>query len=225
MKSALIGGREELYGDAGAYMAMGRAGITRTLSPYPVCIGVPDKYSATRPWKIEKKLRAVHHRGVGVRCGHRGEPVRGAGGRHAVDLAHRADLRPRNDPPTSLMTALAILLAANPYSAASVSLQLSFGAVAGLMLFSEKLSALLMPDVPRGTLRRIIRWPVNVAASSLSVMALTVPLAAWHLDTSPSCRRLQMSCAFGRCPHASAADISPALRELSSRRPARRLRG
>ena len=71
-----------------------------------------------------------------------------------------------NDPPTSLMTALAILLAANPYSAASVSLQLSFGAVAGLMLFSEKLSALLMPDVPRGTLRRIIRWPVNVAASA-----------------------------------------------------------
>ena len=39
---------------------------------------------------------------------------------------------------------------------------------------------ILMPDVPRGTLRRIIRWPVNVAAGSLSVMVLTVPLAAWH---------------------------------------------
>ena len=44
-----------------------------------------------------------------------------------------------NDPPTSLLTALAILLAANPFAAASISLQLSFASMAGLFCVSGAL--------------------------------------------------------------------------------------
>ena len=44
-----------------------------------------------------------------------------------------------NDPPTSLLTALAILLAANPFAAASISLQLSFTSMAGLFCVSGAL--------------------------------------------------------------------------------------
>ena len=44
-----------------------------------------------------------------------------------------------NDPPTSLLTALAVLLAANPFAAGSVSLQLSFASMAGLFCVSGAL--------------------------------------------------------------------------------------
>ena len=54
-----------------------------------------------------------------------------------------------NDPPTSLLTALAILLAANPFAAASISLQLSFASMAGLFCVSgalhRALDARLLP--------------------------------------------------------------------------------
>lgn len=180
MKSLLIGSREELYEDAGAYMAMGRAGITHivAISGMHVAFLISILQLALGKSRRSSVLCIIAVWVFVAATGASQSAVR-AGVMQSMLLIAPIFGR-ENDPPTSLMTALAILLAANPYSAASVSLQLSFGAVAGLMLFSEKLSALLMPDVPRGTLRRIIRWPVNVAASSLSVMALTVPLAAWH---------------------------------------------
>lgn len=180
MKSLLIGSREELYEDAGAYMAMGRAGITHivAISGMHVAFLISILQLALGKSRRSSVLCIIAVWVFVAATGASPSAVR-AGVMQSMLLIAPIFGR-ENDPPTSLMTALAVLLAANPYSAASVSLQLSFGAVAGLMLFSEKLSALLMPDVPRGTLRRIIRWPVNVAASSLSVMALTVPLAAWH---------------------------------------------
>lgn len=39
-----------------------------------------------------------------------------------------------SDPPTTLSAALFLILLANPFAAASISLQLSFGAMAGLLL-------------------------------------------------------------------------------------------
>lgn len=56
-----------------------------------------------------------------------------------------------NDPPTSLLTALAVLLAANPFAAGSVSLQLSFASMAGLFCVSGALHRALSDRLlPRG---------------------------------------------------------------------------
>ena len=186
MKSLLIGSREELYEDVGAYMAMGRAGITHivAISGMHVAFLISILQLALGKSRRSSVLCIIAVWVFVAVTGASPSAVR-AGVMQSMLLVAPIFGR-ENDPPTSLMTALAVLLAANPYSAASVSLQLSFGAVAGLMLFSEKLAALLMPDVPRGTLRRIIRWPVNVAAGSLSVMVLTVPLAAsaWSMNAA-----------------------------------------
>ncbi len=51
--------------------------------------------------------------------------------------------RRENDPPTALLTALFLILAQNPFAAKSVSLQLSFGAVMGLLWLTPGLYRLL----------------------------------------------------------------------------------
>ncbi len=55
-------------------------------------------------------------------------------------------LRRENDSPTSLSAALLLILLASPYAAASVSLQLSFASVSGILLLAEPISrGLLRP--------------------------------------------------------------------------------
>ena len=91
-----------------------------------------------------------------------------------------------NDPPTSLLTALAILLAANPFAAASISLQLSFASMAGLFCVSgalhRTLDARLLPtDTKLSRPRRKIRAFFSATtASSVGAMVFTVPLTALH---------------------------------------------
>ena len=91
-----------------------------------------------------------------------------------------------NDPPTSLLTALAILLGANPFAAASISLQLSFASMAGLFCASGALHrALDARLLPAGTK---LSWPRRkvhaffsaTTASSVGAMVFTVPLTALH---------------------------------------------
>lgn len=90
-----------------------------------------------------------------------------------------------NDPPSSLGLALLILLIQNPFAAASVSLQLSFASVAGILLVSHRLNrALLTPVRARlkgtGAVRRCLYGLCRFVAASLSVtlgaMLFTVPL-------------------------------------------------
>lgn len=92
-----------------------------------------------------------------------------------------------NDPPTSLLAALALLLAENPFSAGSVALQLSFGSLAGIFLFSGALyRGLCRRLAPEGAGR--VRRPVGVflagtLATTVGSMAFTVPLSALHFGT------------------------------------------
>lgn len=88
--------------------------------------------------------------------------------------------RRENDPATSLTSVLALILLVNPHAAASVSLQLSFGAMAGILCFSSRINALFMSLVHNKRLRRALRYPIGAAASSLAVMVFTVPLTAIH---------------------------------------------
>lgn len=75
------------------------------------------------------------------------------------------------DGPTSLALALALLLAQNPYAAASVSLQLSFAAVLGLQAVCPRLLRYTAEEP-----RRWLRWVQSSLAVSLGANLFTLPL-------------------------------------------------
>lgn len=81
-----------------------------------------------------------------------------------------------NDPLTSLSAALAFLLLCNPFAAGSVSLQLSFAAMLGIVLFAEPIQEGLMQPFGEGKATAIMRAPVGVLSCSLAVMAFSLPL-------------------------------------------------
>jgi len=87
--------------------------------------------------------------------------------------------RRENDPVTSLSAVLALVLIQNPYSAASLSLQLSFGAMAGIMLFGERIFDAIISGLS-GRVKNILQKPCMVVSSSLAVMVFTLPLTALY---------------------------------------------
>ena len=98
-------------------------------------------------------------------------------------------LNRESDGPTSLATALFLLLATQPYCVASVGLQLSFASMAGLMLFSEpirdRILERLCPGENKGDgISRLWSWPARLLAGSLgatlSTMLFTTPLTAYY---------------------------------------------
>ena len=94
--------------------------------------------------------------------------------------------RREEDALTSLSLVLAVLLAINPSAAGSVSLHLSFAAMAGIWLVSERMYRSLCERIEEGRLgqRRLSRYLLTVSAGSLSAsvgaMVFTIPLTAVH---------------------------------------------
>lgn len=93
----------------------------------------------------------------------------------------------QGDSPTSLAFALLLLLVQNPYCAASISLQLSFGAVCGILLFAVPIRRRMMlcagfkiadTGIKR-TWNRMARFVTGIIATSLSAMVFTVPVLAF----------------------------------------------
>lgn len=100
-------------------------------------------------------------------------------------LVHR-----ENDTPTALGFALLLLLAVNPWAAADVSLQLSFGATAGIVLWARPLQRwqerrFLSDRFCRKHrfLTRLARGVFSIQAMSLSAAAFTTPLVAYYFGT------------------------------------------
>lgn len=93
------------------------------------------------------------------------------------------------DKPTALAAVLFLLLLPCPYAAASVSLQLSFAAVAGIYLVSEALSRRWRKAVPKwdkalGKLgRQAAIFVLDSLAVTLGALLFTTPLAALHFGS------------------------------------------
>ena len=85
-----------------------------------------------------------------------------------------------SDPPTTLSAALFLILLANPFAAASISLQLSFGAMAGLLWLSPKIQDLLMGEKSRGS---VCRFLVSSLSATVGAMVFTVPLCAVYFGS------------------------------------------
>ncbi len=97
------------------------------------------------------------------------------------------------DGPTSLALALFLLLWVNPFSAAHIGLQLSFGAVAGILLVSDRVQGWLLKKLrmdqlskPRGWGERLLRvgpyFVVSTLSATLGASVLTIPLVALHFN-------------------------------------------
>ena len=86
------------------------------------------------------------------------------------------------DPATSLSAALMIILLVNPYAAASVSLQLSFASMLGLILVTPRVSGFFRRRIcPKGRLSRAAcSFLLSTLSATLGAMVFTVPLTAYY---------------------------------------------
>ena len=82
-----------------------------------------------------------------------------------------------SDPPTALAAALFLILLVNPFAAASVSLQLSFAAMAGLLWLTPKLMKLLAGERRRGRAFRLLSASFS---ATIGALVFTTPLTAWY---------------------------------------------
>lgn len=89
-------------------------------------------------------------------------------------------VRRENDSLTSLALVLALLLCVNPFAIAGISLQLSFGAMCGIVLFSDRIYLKFLEKVPGSVDNLLLRGILSSISCSLSVMVFTVPLTAIH---------------------------------------------
>ena len=85
--------------------------------------------------------------------------------------------RRESDAATSLLTALFLILLANPFAAASIGLQLSFGAVAGIFWLTPRLYQALRGEKKRGRVFRII---TSGFSTTMGALVFTMPLTAWY---------------------------------------------
>ena len=97
-----------------------------------------------------------------------------------------------NDSPTSLSLALLLLLLQDPWASLSVSLQLSFASVAGILAFSGRVRDSVTGFFPAsekkekkrpGPLRRLGRWAAGSLGVTVGAMAFTVPLLVWYFGS------------------------------------------
>lgn len=85
-----------------------------------------------------------------------------------------------SDGPTALAAALLLILLANPFAAASISLQLSFGAMAGILWVTPRLCRLLLDGRRRGGAARFLAASFS---ATMGALIFTVPLSACYFKT------------------------------------------
>ena len=185
MKALMLGDKDEFYADDALYVSMTRAGLMHVVA----VSGLHIAFLVGLLQLLFGKGRRSALLSVGlvwlfVLVTGSGKAAVRAGFMQTLLLLAPV-LRRENDPITSLSSVLALVLAVSPYAARSVSLQLSFSAMAGIIFFSEPIYRKLLDRFPWLTRWRSTRYITGTLVSSLSVMGLTVPLTALHFGYIP----------------------------------------
>lgn len=101
-----------------------------------------------------------------------------------------------SDGPTALAAALFVILLANPFAAASVSLQLSFAAMAGILFVTPRLMKLLSRGKRHG---KVFRFIASGFSTTMGALVFTAPLSGYYFDflvlVSPLSNLLCLWCA------------------------------
>jgi len=87
--------------------------------------------------------------------------------------------RRESDPPTALLAALFLILLKNPFAAASIGLQLSFGAVAGILWLTPKLYRGLLGKEKHG---KVFHFIATGVSTTLGALVFTIPLTAYYFE-------------------------------------------
>lgn len=184
MKSLMLGDKTDLYADESLHLAMSRAGFLHIVAisgmHIAFLVGLIQLLFGRTARSAWLSLGLVWI--FVLVTGSSPSAIRAAVMQSFLLLAPL--LGRENDPPTSLAAALALILVCNPFAAASVSLQLSFGAMAGILCLSQPLTEAMEAALPEHWAARL-RGGIATTASSLSVMAFTVPLMAIHFGSVP----------------------------------------
>ena len=180
MKSLMLGDKSDFYNDDALYCAMSRAGFMHIVAVSGMHVSF-----------LVGLLQFILGRGrrSAVICialvwlfvlvtGASPSAVR-AGFMQSM-LLMAPVLRRENDAVTSLSAILALILLSNPYAAASISLQLSFGAMAGIICFSGKLFEAAMNKLPERMKCRPVRYVLASVTMSAGVTVFTLPVTALH---------------------------------------------
>jgi len=85
-----------------------------------------------------------------------------------------------SDGVTSLTTALFLILLANPFAAASISLQLSFAAMAGILFLTPRLYAALSGGRTHG---KVFSFIASGFSATMGALVFTVPISAVYFGT------------------------------------------
>ena len=178
MLALLTGDRSEYYKDDALYSAMGVSGLAHTVAISGMHVSFLVAFLQLVMGKSRRTsvLCLTLIWAFVIMSGSSHSAVR-AGIMLSVFLLAPVFGR-ESDRTTSLCFALALILAANPFAAGSVSLQLSFAAMAGIYLFAQPVFDWLNSHLPgKGRLRSYL---IGSLSSSLSVTVFSVPLIAVH---------------------------------------------
>lgn len=88
--------------------------------------------------------------------------------------------RRESDPPTALLFALLLILLANPFAAASISLQLSFGAVTGILFLTPRLYQLLIRNKKLG---KVFCFTAAGFSTTMGALLFTAPLSGYYFGS------------------------------------------
>lgn len=182
MKSLMLGDKSDLYQDLGLYLAMSRAGFLHIVAVSGMHIAFLVgliQLLLGKSWRSSIICLLLVWFFVLV-TGSSPSAFRAAVMQSFLLAAPL--VRRENDPLTSLSAALALLLLGNPYAAGSVSLQLSFSAMAGILCLGEPLRDAISTLFPERLALRL-RWPIGTVESSLAVLAFSIPFMAWHFGS------------------------------------------
>lgn len=185
VKALMLGEKDDFYADDALYVSMSRSGLMHVVAVSGLHISFLVGLLA---FLLGNGRTSAIGSIVLIWCfvlvtGSSSSAVRAAFMQTLLLLA--PILRRENDPITSLSTVLALLLAVCPYAAKSVSLQMSFAAMAGIICFGQRLYSSFLRSIPERLNLRPVRYAAGVAASTLSVMIFTVPLTALHFSYVP----------------------------------------
>ncbi|MEG2367545.1 MAG: ComEC/Rec2 family competence protein [Oscillospiraceae bacterium] len=188
----LTGETDELYADTALYSAMSRSGILHVVS----VSGMHVAFLVGFLQLVVRRKRWASF--IGIPLVWLFVPIAGAGPAIvraafmqsavlAAPLFHR-----ENDSITSLTAVFALLLLINPDACASVSLQLSFAAMAGMVLLTPRVNEFFKPRLSKmrkahknGSVfarlgDKLLIGIVAAFSSSLGAMAFSTPLAALY---------------------------------------------
>ena len=179
MKSLMLGDKSDLYQDDALLVAMTRAGLMHI-------VAVSGMHIAFFIGMLQQLLGKGRKSSLAslvlvwlfvLTTGSPPSAVRAAVMQSFLLLAPL--VRRENDPATSLAVALSLILLINPYAATSVGLQLSFAAMSGILCLAQPLRE-FFAGIFSKPWRKRLRIPITTAASSLAVLAFSVPLLLVH---------------------------------------------